>query len=59
MTHIEDPSPDFIATVIEATAKVRSKDGDVKIINASDRAVQALAGFNAYAYLTIAKDGEN
>lgn len=59
MTHIDDPSPDFIATIIEATAKVRSKDGDVKIINASELAKQALASFNAYAYLTILKEGEN
>jgi len=59
MASVDDPTPDFIATVIEATAKVRSKDGDVKIINLSDRAEQALAAFNAYAYLSIGKEGDS
>lgn len=53
MTNIEYPSKDFISTVIEATAKVRTKEGDVKIINLSDEANQLMAIFNAYAYLSV------
>jgi len=59
MTHIDLPSHNFIATLIEATAKVRTKDGDVKIINVSEQAEQALATFNAYAYLSVPKEGES
>jgi hypothetical protein len=58
MTNIDDPTPDFVATLIEATAKVRTKDGDVKIINASEQAEQALAAFNAYAYLSVPKESD-
>lgn len=58
MSNIDNPESDFVATLIEATAKVRSKDGDVKIINASEQAEQALAAFNAYAYLSVPKEGE-
>lgn len=58
MTHIDHPTPEFIATLIEATAKVRTKEGDVKIINMSEQAQQALAAFNAYAYLTVPKEIE-
>jgi hypothetical protein len=56
MTYIDDPSPTLIATLIEATAKVRSKHGDVKIINVSDSAEQAIADFNAYAYLSVPRE---
>ena len=56
MTNIDNPTPDFVATLIEATAKVRTRDGDVKIINASEQAEQALAAFNAYAYLSVPKE---
>lgn len=59
MTNINNPAPDFVATLIEATAKVRSKDGDVKIINMSEQAEQALATFNAYAYLSVPKEGKS
>ncbi len=59
MTHIDNPSPDFVATLIEATAKVRTKDGDVKIINISEQAEQLLAAFNAYAYLSVTKESDN
>jgi hypothetical protein len=59
LTNIDNLEPDFVATLIEATAKVRTKDGDVKIINASEQAEHALAAFNAYAYLTVPKEGEN
>lgn len=58
MTHVDDPEPDFVATLIEATVKVRTKDGDVKIINVSEHAEQMLAAFNAYAYLSVPKKGE-
>lgn len=56
MTNVDEPSPNFIATLIEATVKVRSKDGDVKVINITEPAEQALAAFNAYAYLTVPKE---
>ncbi len=56
MTNVDDPCPNFIATLIEATAKVRSKDGDVKVINITELANQALATFNAYAYLSVPKE---
>jgi len=58
MTNIDNPTPDFVATLIEATAKIRTKDGDVKIINVSEPAEQALAAFNAYAYLSVPKEGD-
>ena len=58
MTNINNPSPDFVATLIEATVKVRTKDGDVKIINMSKQAEQALAAFNAYAYLSVPKESD-
>jgi hypothetical protein len=59
MTHIDLPSHNFIATLIEATAKVRTKNGDVKIINMSEQAEQALATFSAYSYLSVPKEGDN
>ena len=59
MTNIDNPPPDFVATLIEATAKLRKKDGDVKIINISEGAEQALAAFNAYAYLTVPKESDS
>jgi len=43
----------FIATVIEATSKVRRKDGDIKLINLSETAKQDIAGFNAFSFLTV------
>ena len=43
----------FIATIIEATTKVRRQKGDIKIINLSELAEQAFTGFNAFSYLTI------
>ena len=55
MTNIDEPSSKFIATVIEATAKVRTKDGDVKLINISDQARQIVSSFNSYAYLSVQK----
>ena len=58
MTNIDNPPSDFVATLIEATAKVRTKDGDVKIINASEQAEQALSAFNAYAYLSVPKESD-
>lgn len=59
MTHIDNPSQNFISTVIEATAKVRTREGDVKIINLSDEAKQMMAAFNAYAYLSVPKEDQN
>ena len=53
MDNIHSPSNDFIATIIEATAKVRRQQGDVKIINLSNEAKQTMAGFNAYSFLSI------
>ena len=53
MGNIKSPHKNFIATVIEATSKVRRKEGDIKIINLSEKAKQIMAGFNAYSYLTI------
>jgi len=58
MTHIDDPSQNFISTIIEATAKVRSKEGDVKIINLSSEADLMMSGFNAYAYLSVPREKE-
>jgi len=58
MTNLEDISYPFIATLIEATSKVRSKDGDVKIINLSDMAKQSISTFNSYTYLSIAEKKE-
>jgi len=52
MTNINEPSYPFIATIIEATAKARTKSGDVKIINISDEAKHVLLSFNIYTYLT-------
>lgn len=59
LAHIDNPSPDFIATLIEATAKVRIKDGDIKIINMSEASKQGLAAFNAYAYLSVTQVGKD
>ncbi|MFZ5517246.1 MAG: hypothetical protein ACOY90_11445 [Candidatus Zhuqueibacterota bacterium] len=59
MTNIDDPSQNFISTIIEATAKVRSKEGDVKIINVSPEADLMMSGFNAYAYLSVPKEKES
>lgn len=59
MTNIDNLASDFVATLIEATVKVRTKDGDIKIINASEKAEQVLAAFNAYAYLSVPKEGES
>ncbi|MDW7680203.1 MAG: hypothetical protein SCK70_06540, partial [bacterium] len=59
LTHIDEPSYPFIATIIEASAKVRTRDGDIKIINASDTANQLIASFNSYSYLNIANRDEN
>lgn len=58
MTNIEEPSNLFIATIIEATAKVRLKKGDVKLINMSDNSKQIVLSFNSYTYLSIADRGE-
>lgn len=56
MSYIDLPSHNFIATLIEATAKVRTKNGDVKIINLSEEADHSLAAFNVYAYLSVPKE---
>lgn len=53
MTNIDEPTTKFIATLIEATAKVRTKNGDIKIINLTHQAKQVLLSFNAYAYLSV------
>jgi len=58
MTNIDNPEPDFVATLIEATAKVRTKDGDIKIINISEQAEYLLSDFNAYAYLSVPQQGD-
>ena len=58
MTNIDDLDSDFIATIIEATAKVRTKDGDIKIINISEQAEHLLSDFNAYAYLSVPQQGD-
>lgn len=55
MTNIDDPTSKFIATLIEATAKVRTKNGDVKLINISNQAKQIILSFNAYSYLSVPK----
>ena len=56
MEHINSPHNNFIATIIEATNKVRRKNGDIKIINVSELAKQTMAGFNAYSFLTIGSE---
>lgn len=56
MTNVDEPGHDFVATLIEATAKVRTRNGDVKIINMSPSAEQTMAGFNAYAYLSVPRE---
>lgn len=53
MEKIHLPHNLFIATLIEATSKVRRKNGDIKIINLSEHAKQTMAGFSAYSYLSI------
>lgn len=53
MKHIDEQNNNFIATLIEATSKVRRKSGDIKIINLSEHAKQIMAGFNAFGYLTV------
>lgn len=53
MEHIPFLSNNFIATLIEATAKVRRKNGDVKIINLTEEAKQTMSAFNAYSFLSI------
>ena len=55
MTNIDDPTIKFIATLIEATAKVRSKNGDIKLINISPLAKQMILSFNAFSYLSVPK----
>jgi anti-anti-sigma factor len=45
-----------IATLIEATAKVRRKQGDIKIINMSEELKQIMAGFNALTFLSISAE---
>ncbi|NOZ61212.1 MAG: hypothetical protein GXO74_05985 [Calditrichaeota bacterium] len=59
MKHIDEPNYRFIATVIEATTKVRSRNGDVKLINVSDAANHTINSFNAYTYLTIDEKKKN
>ena len=56
MKNINLPHNNFIATIIEATSKVRRKNGDIKIINLTETAKQTMAGFNAYTYLTIGSE---
>lgn len=53
MGHVNMPHNTFIATLIEATSKVRRKEGDIKIINLSDEAKNVISGFNALSYLTV------
>ena len=53
MTNIDEPTNKFIATLIEATAKVRTKKGDVKIVNITHPAKQMILSFNAYSYLSM------
>ena len=55
MTNIDEPTNKFVATLVEATAKVRSKQGDVKLINISHQAKQMILSFNAYSYLSVPK----
>lgn len=57
LANIDDLPIEFTATLIEATAKIRTKkDGDIKIINLTDLAKQSMASFNAIAYLSMPKD---
>jgi len=53
MGQIEATNNDLTATLIEATSKVRKKDGDIKLINLTEQAKQIMAGFSAYSYLSI------
>ncbi len=53
MGRIDMPHNTFIATLIEATSKVRRKAGDIKIINLSEQAKNVMSGFNALSYLTV------
>lgn len=53
MGQIDLPHNTFIATLIEATSKVRRKAGDIKIINMSEEARNIISGFNALSYLTV------
>ncbi|MBN2008631.1 hypothetical protein JW960_04705 [candidate division KSB1 bacterium] len=50
LTHIND---NFIATIVEATAKVRREKGDIKIINLPETAKRAISDFNAYMFLSV------
>ncbi len=58
MKNIDEPTNQFVATLIEATAKVRSKKGDIKLFNMTKEAKQIVLSFNAYTYLSISKDTE-
>ena len=59
MKGISEPNYHFIATIIEATAKVRSRNGDIKLINVSEAANHTINSFNAYTYLTIDEKKKN
>ena len=58
MTNIDEPTNKFIATLIEATAKVRTKKGDIKLINITNQAKQIILSFNAYSYLSMPTQSE-
>ena len=51
--NVPEVSNKFIATIIEATVKVRRKAGDIKIINIPENVKNIVAGFNAYLYLSV------
>lgn len=53
LQNIKSACNDFVAQVIEATAKVRRHKGDIKIINLSEETRENMAAFNAYVYLSI------
>jgi len=53
MNNIDEPSYKFVATLMEATAKVRTQNGDIKLINTSQQAKQVISSFNCYAYLSV------
>ncbi len=55
LTHVNDR---FVATLLEATAKVRRENGDIKLINMTTPVLQAISDFNAYMYFSITSEEE-
>jgi hypothetical protein len=58
LQHLSQINNDFIATIVEATAKVRREKGDIKIIHLSEPVEQAISEFNAYMFLSVKSEEE-